>query len=347
MKKPTIMDIARKTGLSKGTVDRVLHRRGEVSKKSFEKVMAAVMELGYEPDLNASILARKENLNIALIVPASESGSFWELALSSLGRLREKFLPLRISIEHFSYDQYSEASFIETCSRLLAAAPEGVIIAPIFREATIEFTERLRSDNIPYCFIDSKLEIEGYFAYFGMPLYKSGYLCADQLTLGNSPGHVLIVRVHRDKERQSDPTVNRRAGFMDYMLHFCPETRIHMRFIDSSDADATMATLEAFRDEYPGVKHIVMFNSRVNLLVPYLSKYPDPERRVVGFDNLPSNIAALRHGEVTVLIGQRPDVQIELAVQALSDYFLLGRTPSRRDNFMHMDILTRFNIEDY
>ena len=40
--KPTIMDIARLSGLSKGTVDRVLHNRGEVSKKSYDKVMALI-----------------------------------------------------------------------------------------------------------------------------------------------------------------------------------------------------------------------------------------------------------------------------------------------------------------
>ena len=37
--KITINDIARRTGLSKGTVDRVLHHRCEVSRKSYERVM--------------------------------------------------------------------------------------------------------------------------------------------------------------------------------------------------------------------------------------------------------------------------------------------------------------------
>ena len=43
--KTTLMDIARRAGLSIGTVDRVLHNRGEVSRKSQEKVMQEVMEL--------------------------------------------------------------------------------------------------------------------------------------------------------------------------------------------------------------------------------------------------------------------------------------------------------------
>ena len=40
--KITIKDVARLSGLSKGTVDRVIHNRGEVSKKSYDKVMKVV-----------------------------------------------------------------------------------------------------------------------------------------------------------------------------------------------------------------------------------------------------------------------------------------------------------------
>ena len=78
--KPTIMDIARITGLSKGTVDRVLHNRGEVSKKSQEAVMKAIQELGYEPNVYASILARGGSHLIAVLMPNDEPGSFWDLA---------------------------------------------------------------------------------------------------------------------------------------------------------------------------------------------------------------------------------------------------------------------------
>ena len=98
-RKVTILDIASYTGLSKGTIDRVLHNRGEVSKKSYEKVMSAIKEMGYEPDLNASILARKEAERIALLMPEKEKGTFWELALSGLEEVKEHFLPMRIRIQ--------------------------------------------------------------------------------------------------------------------------------------------------------------------------------------------------------------------------------------------------------
>ena len=345
--KITIMDIARKTGLSKGTVDRVLHNRGEVSRKSYARVMEAIQELGYEPNVFASLLARGGKHLVAVLIPAHEPGSFWELAASGIGKAAESVTTVGVEIVHFEYDQYDIESFRATCAKLLDARPDGVVIAPMFQGETETLTQQLQEQGIPYCFIDSKPDSNGYLAYFGMPLYKSGYLCADQLTGGREIPGVLIVRVRRDRYQQADPTVNRRAGFLDYMLEHSPGCRIDNIFIDPNDPAGVIGVLDGYFAEHPDVRHIVMFNSRVHLLVPWLSAHPDAERRVVGFDNLRANMDALRSDTVSVLIGQRPDEQVRLAAEALAEYVIRGKVPPRKDHFMHMDILTRYNVEDY
>ena len=345
--KITIMDIARKTGLSKGTVDRVLHNRGEVSRKSHARVMEAIQELGYEPNVYASLLARGKKHLVAVLIPEHDSGSFWELAASGIGRTPAPVTTAALETVLFTCAQYDIESFRAACAKVLEAEPSGVVIAPIFQEETETVTRQFAERSIPYCFIDSRPDTNGYLAYFGMPLYKSGYLCADQLTRGRDIPGALIVRVRRDRFQQSDPTVNRRAGFLDYMLEHAPGCKIDNVFIDPNDPDGTYATLDGYFAEHPQVRHIVMFNSRIHLLVPWLAAHPDPERRVVGFDNLKANMDALRDGTVSVLIGQRPDEQVRLAIEALAEYAILGKVPPRKDHFMHMDILTRYNVEDY
>lgn len=343
----TILDIARQTGLSKGTVDRVLHNRGEVSKKSQEKVMEAIRQLGYEPNVYASMLAKKDKPMIAVLIPAHEPGSFWELAASGIGKASETMGSLGIETLLFAYDQYDIDSFHATCDRLLEANPSGVVVAPMFQEATEVLTSQLRERDIPYVFIDSKPDTEGCLAYFGMPLYKSGYLCGDLLTGGQTVSSVLIIRIRRDRYRQSDPTINRRAGFMDYMLEHSPECAISNVFIDPNDPGSIDQTLSDWYAEHPQVHHFVMFNSRIHLIVPWLEEHPDAKRRVIGFDNLQANMDALRRGTVTSLIAQHPDEQVRLAIEALREYIVWKKLPARKDNFMHMDILMRYNAEYY
>lgn len=49
-KKYTIKDVAELASVSKGTVDRVLHERGKVAQKAFEKVNQVLNELDFKPN---------------------------------------------------------------------------------------------------------------------------------------------------------------------------------------------------------------------------------------------------------------------------------------------------------
>ena len=107
------------------------------------------------------------------------------------------------------------------------------------------------------------------------------------------------------------------------------------------------AILEAFFSEHPDIRFVVMFNSRIHLIRNYLGSHPLPARRVIGFDDLDKNLEMLKDGVVDILISQHSDMQSHRAVNTLADYIILHKKPQRRDNYMHMDILTRFNDENY
>ena len=49
----TIADVAKVAGVSKQTVSRAINNKGEISLATKEKVMAAVQQLGYQPNRQA------------------------------------------------------------------------------------------------------------------------------------------------------------------------------------------------------------------------------------------------------------------------------------------------------
>lgn len=345
--KVTILDIARRTGLSKGTVDRVLHNRPEVSQKSREKVMKVIEELGYEPNVYASLLASHRQFKIAVLIPHAIPGEFWEISRRGIEAAENQVGSLGVEAFHIGYDQYDYNSFRAACDQILEMHPDGVVIAPMYRHETFLLTAMLQRDKIPYVYIDAKLEEEGYLAYFGMPMHQSGYLCADLLTQGQRIPSVLVVRIRRNEEDRYDPNVHRRAGFMDYILEHSPECSIHYLFIDPTHPEKIGPSLAAFHEKHPEVRNVVMFNSRIHLITPLIERSGLKDVRVIGFDNLEANVEALRRGSVTMLIAQHPDEQVALAIQTLADFIALKKTPARRDNLMHMDILTRYNIDSY
>lgn len=349
-KKITIEDVAKAAGVSKGTVDRVIHERGEVSKKSTEKVKQAIAALDYEPNIYASMLASKKARTIACILPESAPGEFWDIVKIGFEKGGENVSALNIDTVLFTYDQYSTESFRNACKKMLESKPSAVILPPLFKNDTYALVNTLANNSIPYVFVDSKLEDDKYFAYFGMPMYQSGYLCAHLMSLRQRPEDLkeaLVIRITRDKLRQSDPTINRRAGFLDYMAENHPDCEIHNLFINPNDEQETNKILSDFFRKHPHIRNIVMFNSRVHLICDYLKKNPVKNRTVIGFDNLAKNIQALKDGVINGLICQHTEMQSYNAVTTLADYLIMKKRPERKDNYMHMDILTMLNADNY
>lgn len=348
--KVTIIDVAKKAGVSKGTVDRVVHGRGEVSKKTANKVLKAIEELGYQPNLHASLLASRNVNLIACLLPEFAEGEYWGMINQGFIVGGEQVASLGVRTRSFYYDQYDEASFKSACADLLASDPSAVVLPPLFMSDTVEFATELKRRGIPYAYVDSKLEENNYFVYFGMPMYGSGRLCAALLTercTEESVDEIAVIRIHRDKAGQSDPAVNRRTGFMDYMGSHFPKAVIHNVFINPAEPDNIYGTLDSFFRDHPAIRFVVTFNSRVYLVNRYLADHPVPGRRVIGFDNLEQNVQMLRDGTLSIIITQHTENQSKFAVIALADWLLMRKRPDNRDNYMHMDILTRYNIDNY
>lgn len=344
----TINDVAKAAGVSKGTVDRVLHDRGEVSAKSKERILKVISELGYRPNFYASILASKKNYHISCLIPEFNNGEFWELTERGIDAGAEYAGRFGISISVEMYDQYDLDSFQSACAKVLASDPSGVVMAPMFRNETLKFAKELADRHVPYVYIDSKLEDDGYLAYYGMPMYQSGYLCAGILTDGRNVGKVHIIRIARDKRGLSDPTITRRTGFIDYISEHYPDCEIENTFIDPKDRDARYAVLdEMFAADPDPEKYIVMCNSRVHFVADYLRDRGIRTCRVVGFDVLDRNLAALKDGYVQALIAQHSDRQASAAITAITDYLIMHESPARKDNFTQMDILNKYNCDYY
>lgn len=90
-----------------------------------------------------------------------------------------------------------------------------------------------------------------------------------------------------------------------------------------------------------------MTNSRIFLLDDYLSKNPDPDRIVVGFDDLERNMSSLSKGHIEYLVTRHIPLQSFHALTSFAESIIKGIPPLRRNNYVHMDILHKRNLDDY
>src|SRR5262245_1896301 len=77
MRPMNLEDIARKAGVSRSTVSRVINREAYVSENTRNRVMAVIEAEGYSPNTAAQILARGQTFIIGVVIP-HESGAFFD-----------------------------------------------------------------------------------------------------------------------------------------------------------------------------------------------------------------------------------------------------------------------------
>lgn len=342
----TIKDIARLAGVSAGTVDRVLHDRGEVSQVSKIKVRKVLDEINYQPNMFAIGLAAKKKYIFCCLIPAYVENSYWHSVVRGIEKVEEELRVFNISLCFEYYDHYDENSYRQAGKRILNFAPDAVLLAPNFQSVTLELTKELHEMNIPIALVDVNPEGVNALKYVGQDSYQSGYIAAKILMREYAAGKELVLFLSNDKENTSEIQTQRRLkGFMRLINERYGGLKVH-EVILNKDGEGNKHALADFFSNHPRVSMGVVFNSRVYQVGNYLKMSNIKMEGLIGYDLLEQNVKLLKEGIVTYLIGQRPELQSYCAVKALADKVVFKKEVEPV-KYMPIDILMKDNIDYY
>lgn len=139
-----IVDIANKLNISRGTVDRALHGRGEVSEHMRQTILAAAAEMNYRPNTLARSLKTNKSGLIGVLMPQVVNSFFAEIVqgMSEASSRANKALVFCLTEGQKSVDRY--------LSLLIEKRVDGAIVTPasgiIFSE---QFCQQLIDAKIP------------------------------------------------------------------------------------------------------------------------------------------------------------------------------------------------------
>ena len=343
----TIKDIARLAGVSAGTVDRVLHDRGDVSAASREKVQRVLDAIDYHPNVYAIALAGKKAYLVACVVPFHSDDDYWNSVAQGIDRAAAELAPLNVSVTQVGFQHGDQASYRQACQGVRALSADAVLIAPNFRDETLDLTGWLDEHEVPYTFVDFNVDLAHPLCYIGQDSWSSGYLAAKILMRSYEPGQELALFLNNRRSSPAEIQMRRRLdGFMAYLAEAHPTIVIHDVVLQKDDAEVNRILLDDFFCGHEDVELGAVFNSRVYQVAEYLEHSRRHLRGLIGYDLLRRNVDCLQNGSVDWLIGQRPSQQGYCGVKALSDHVVLKRsvTPVK---YMPIDILQRENIKFY
>ena len=345
--KVKIKDIARMAGVSAGTVDRVLHERGDVSAKSKEKVERVLTEINYTPNIYASALASKKVFTFLAIIPEFSPGDYWEKIKEGVFKAAQELTDFRVKVEVRQFEQYSITSFCKVMEAVLDEKPDGVLLPPSLKSVTFEYACKMDQMNIPYVFIDSRIEDSHPLAYYGQHSYLSGCL-AGKLLLTEKPDmeEIAIFSFYHPGQVPSNQISQRMAGFVSHIMEKKASCHLHRATLDNTCPEKNEQTLTETFDKNKHIEGAVIFSSRAYVVAEFLKKHGMDHITLIGYDLLDRNIASLRNNSIAYLIAQRPELQGYRGVKALSDHQIFKKNVEVI-NYMPMDILINKNIDFY
>ena len=345
-RKARLKDIANLSGVSIGTVDRVMHDRGEVSEKTRKKVLRIANDLHYTPNLMAQALKSKRRFNIISLLPESTTeNTYWSKHPVGMSRAMEELEPFPVNLLQLTFDMLDEDDFQEKTEDILKTDPDGVLMAPIFKKQSISFCSSLKRRRIPFVFIDGFINETSFLSYTGENVYHSGRV-AGQLVDLITPVKKDIMILNIAKNLQNVHHLgNRTNGFLSY---FPVCGRNEGKKIKLSIPDTSSETIKSYFDKsfakYPGIASIFITGSKSYRIASFLESSGIGPVNIVGYDLLDNNIECLKSGSIRFLIGQRPEEQTYKGIKKLFDYLSVNRAPERME-YLPIDIVTSENVD--
>lgn len=351
-KKPKIRikDIAEHANVSVGTVDRVLHNRGGVSKGKLEKVMSIIDELGYTPNILAKSLASKKVTRIAVLIPEpyDSNNLYWDKPLEGIHQAMEEFSDYNVEIQVYKFSTLNMKSFLHQSEIILNNNFDGIVFAPSYYDQSLVLFEKCNEKKIPVIFIDSTIEDVDVVSYFGQNAVKSGYLAAKLMSYGIQKNSKVLILSMANKRAITQHLKNREKGFLNFINNEGKSNKIRTFSveIDTTENQEPDKTLTKIFADNPDIKGVFVTSARVHQVAKYIKKNNRSDLFLGGYDLVGKNKKYLKEGLIDFLICQRPEDQGYKCIMAMFNY-LLKKVPVNRINHSPIDIVLKENVDFY
>src|SRR5690606_14771347 len=175
-----IKDIARYAGVSTGPVDKILNNRGGVSKATEAKILKAIEELGYQPNIFSSRLKSAKEYRIAVLMPyATNDIPYWGQHQHGFDAAMVELRPYGIKLEMLPFSQNAGLSFNDAVSKATLGNFQGILMVPVFHDDTARLLNATARNHVPVVFFDSNISGLGQLSFIGQHSGDSGYTAAE------------------------------------------------------------------------------------------------------------------------------------------------------------------------
>ena len=343
-RKHTIRDIAELAGVSKGTVDRVIHKRGHVSPEAFEKVNKLLDEINYQPNLIARNLKNNKVYRICVLIPDPTKDSYWNPCVDGVNRVINELDAFGIDIELSFFDPNSPKSFSDANRAIQDTIPDAVVLVPLFHRESILAIENYYLSGIMVSTFNNRMDSSLVKNFVGQDLNQSGRVAAKLLESSlNKDGDIAVIHLGEKYERDIQ-IKEKENGFRNY---FKQSINLKNKIITCKLKHHNFEKeLTVFFKEQKNVSGVFVATSNAYQVVEAMQSIIERKIVVIGYDLLEENVTCLKNGTIDFLINQNLKQQAYLVVNKLAEHLLFDKEIPNQI-LLPIDIINSENVVSY
>lgn len=344
----TIKDIAEAAGVSRGTVDRVLHHRGGVNHEIEKRVRSIATSMDYTPNRAGRILAaRKQPLKIGCFLPGI-GNEFFDDIIWGLKKAEQEFSDYGVSLVIQSIRGYNPNEHIKTMQSLIDCGCQALcactIDTPLIRKNINQWID----SNIPIMTFNTDLTDTKRLCYVGSDYLRCGKTAAGLFRMFQpSDVHLLIItgsfyiKGHNERIR----------GFFQILKHYNLSYTL-VDILESQDNDAiSYATVNTALETNPNINCFYITAAGIKGACEAIQKhskiFPDEKHWVMTFDDTTPTYNLIQSGLIDFTISQEPIDQGYYVIHSMFDYFLNGQKTIPANHIIPEQIKIKENLSSY
>lgn len=337
----TIKQISELSGVSRGTVDRVLNGRGHVSPEKERLVRSIAEQVGYKPNRAGKALAARKKSYIISVLLASEGNPFFSEVISGVHAAERELHDYGVKVVLRTLKGYDVDAQITALTEM-GADSSALIFNPINTPEVAGKINELAARGVQVYTLNTDIENCRRLCYVGSDYFEGGRIACGMLGLmtgGVANVGILTGSVHILGHKQ------RIDGFLDVMYKKYPKFRF-LSIMETQDDD--MIGFESTRKmltDHPEIDTIFLVAAGIYGVCRAVQSFlPGRRLHIVSFDHIPQTEELMRAGLIHATICQQPFAQGYEAVKLAFNSLMSGAPPKKQQFIVKNDIRILENL---
>ncbi len=338
----TIMDIARASGVSRGTVDRALNNRGRVNPEAAERVKKVAEELGYTPNIGARALAlSKRHFSIGVILQFADT-PFVTYIMDGIQAAAREVEELGCEVTVKTTSRSDTAWALRTIDQMKEAGVNAFAMFVNDDEQIGEKIQTLKEEEISVVTLNADVSDSARICFVGTDSWKAGKTGALLMTdmLGKQ-GNISILMGTPDNTNQRV----RQEGFLEELHRHGGNIRVIDDFCFYDNPDALTNHVEELLLTRPDLNGIYLNGEGKNELALLLREYrKEKQIRLIAQDMAELKKEYLMDRTIDYIIDEDAYRQGYLPVMMLFHQMYRHEEPESDRIYTDIRIMTAANV---